>query len=62
MDSMKREKDMTPKDEPPSLEGDRYATGEEQREITSSSRKNGVAGPKCKRRSAADVSRGESKV
>ena len=29
MDSMKREKDMAPEDEPPSLEGDQHATGEE---------------------------------
>ena len=40
MNSMKRQKDMTPEDEPP-----RYATGEEQR---NSSRKNVEAGPKQK--------------
>ena len=47
MNSMKRQKDMTLKDELPSLEGVQYATGEEQRAITNSSRKN-EAGPKQK--------------
>ena len=46
MDSMKRQKDMTPEDEPPSLEGVQYATGEEWSAITNSSRKNEVTGPK----------------
>ena len=40
MDSMKRQKDMTLKDEPPKLEGAQYATGEEQRVITNSFSKN----------------------
>ena len=31
MNSMKRQKDMTPEDEPPMLEDVQYATGEEQR-------------------------------
>ena len=39
-----------------------YATGEEQRAIAKSSRKNEEAGPKQKCRSAVDVSGGESKV
>ena len=51
---------MTPEDEPPKLEGVQYA-GEEQRAITNSSRKNQVTGPKRKRRSAVEVSGGESK-
>jgi len=37
MNSMKRQKDMTPEDEPPRLEGIQYNTGEEQRAITNSS-------------------------
>ena len=37
MSSMKRQKDMTPEDEPLRLESVRYATGEEQRAITNSS-------------------------
>ena len=60
--SMKKQKDMTPENEPPSSEGVRYATGEEQRSITDSSRKNEVAAPKWKQRSVVDVSGGESKV
>ena len=46
MNSMKRQKDMTPEDEPPGLEGVQYATGEEQRGVTNCSRKNEVAGSK----------------
>ena len=48
MDSMKRQKEVTPEDEPPRPEGIQYATGEEPRTITNSSRKNGAAGPKQK--------------
>ena len=51
---------MTPEDEPPRLEGIQYATGEEQRAITNSSRKIEEAGPKWKRHSAVDMSAGES--
>ena len=40
MNSMKRQKDMTLKDEPPKLEGAQYATGEEQRVITNIFSKN----------------------
>jgi len=36
MNSMKRQKDMTPEDETPRLESILYATGEEQRAITNS--------------------------
>ena len=46
MKSMKRQKDMTLKDGLPRLEGVQYATGEEQRAITNSSRKNEATGPK----------------
>ena len=48
INNMKRKKDMTPEAEPPRLEGVQYATGEEQRAVTNSSRKNEVAGPKQK--------------
>ena len=48
MNSMKMQKDMTVEDEPSSLESIQYATGEELRGITNSSRKNEVTGPKRK--------------
>ena len=48
MNSMKRQKDMTPEDELCRSEGFQYATGEEWRAITNSSRKNEMAGPKQK--------------
>ena len=48
MNSMKKQKDMTPEDEPPRSEGVQYATGEEQRAITNSSRMNEAVGPKRK--------------
>ena len=40
MNTMKRQKDMILEDEPPKLEGVQYATGEEKRTISNSSRKN----------------------
>ena len=43
-----KKKDTTPEDEPHRLVGVQYATGEEQRVITNSSRKNEAAGPKQK--------------
>ena len=46
MNSMKRQKYMIPEDEPARSEDVQYATGEDQRAITNSSRKNEVAGPK----------------
>ena len=46
MNSMKRQKDRTLKDKLPRSVGAQYATGEEQRPITNSSRKNEAAGPK----------------
>ena len=48
MDSMKRQNDMTLEDEPPRSAGVQYATGEERRTITHSSRKNEEVGPKEK--------------
>ena len=59
MNSMKRKKDMTPEDEPHRSEGIQYATGEEQKAITNSSRKNEEAGPTQK---VVNMSGGESKV
>ena len=46
MNYIKRQKDMTLKDEPPRSEGVQYATGKEQRTTTNSSRKNEASGPK----------------
>ena len=45
MDSMKTQKDMTMGDKAPGSEGVQYATGEEWRAITNSSRKNEVTRP-----------------
>ena len=59
MNSMKGQKDMTLEDEPPRLEGVQYATGEQQRVITNSSRKNEEAGPTQK---VVKTSGGESKI
>ena len=59
MNSMKRQKDMTLKDEPSRSAGVQYAPGEEQR---NSSRRNEKAEPKQKQCPAVDVSGGESKV
>ena len=58
MNSMKRQKDMTLKDELPRLVDSQYTTGEEWR---NNSRKNEAAEPKRKH-PAGDVSAGESKV
>ena len=43
---MKRQKDMTPEDEPRKLEGIQYDTGKEWRAVTNSSSKNETARPK----------------
>ena len=59
MNSMKRQKDMTMKDEPPRSVVVQYATGEEQR---NSSRRNEETEPKSKQRPVVDVSGGESTV
>ena len=62
MSSMERQKDMIPEDEPSRLEGVQYATGEEWRAITNSSRKNEETGSKQKQCSGVDVSGGKSKI
>ena len=59
MNSMKRQKDMTMKDEPPRSVVVQYATGEEQR---NSSSMNEEAEPKWKQHPVVDVSGSESKV
>ena len=59
MNSMKRQKGMTLKDEFPRLVGVQYATGEEWR---NSSRRNEEAEPKWKRCPVVDATGGESKV
>ena len=48
MNCTKGQKDMTLKEESPRSEGVQYATGEEQRRTTNSSRKSEAAGPKKK--------------
>ena len=62
MNCIKKQKDMIPKDESPWSEGVKYATGEEQKTTTNTSKQNEVAGSKWKRRSVVDVSGGESKI
>ena len=62
MNCIKRQKDITLKVEPPGLEGVQYATEEEWRTITNTSRKNEATGPKWIRCSVVDVSGSESKV
>ena len=52
---MKRQRDMMPEDGSPRWECDQYATGEEQREVTKSFRKNEAAGPEWERPSAGDA-------
>ena len=59
MNSMKRQKDMTLKDELPRLVGAQYATGEEWRD---NSRKNEEREPKQKQRPVVDVTGDGSKV
>ena len=59
MNSMKRQKDMTLKDELPRLVGAQYVTGEEQR---NSSRRNEGAEPKQKQHPVVDVTGDGSKV
>ena len=62
LDSMKRQKDIIPEDEPPGWKVSKYATGEECRAIINGSRKNEATGPKWKRCSVVDMSGGESKA
>ena len=59
MNSMKRQKDMTLKDELPRSVGTQYATGEEWR---NSSRKNEQAEPKGKQRPAVVVTGDRNKL
>ena len=59
MNSMKRLKDMTLKDELCRVVGAQYATREERR---NSSKRNKEAEPKWKQRPVTDVTGGESKV
>ena len=59
MNSMKRQKYMTLKDELPRSVSVQYATGEEQR---NSSRKNEKGEPKLKRHPILDVPGGENEV
>ena len=59
MNSMKRQKDMTLKDELPRLVGAQYATGEEWR---NNSRKNEETEPKRKQCPVVDVTGDGSKV
>ena len=59
MNSMKRKKDVTLKDEPSRSVGVQHSTGEEWR---NSSIKNEEAGPKQKQCPGVDVSSDESKV
>ena len=59
MNSMKRKKDMTLKDELPRLVGAQYATREERR---NTSRRNEEAESKWKQGPVVDVSGGESKA
>lgn len=61
MNCIKGQKDMTLKDESPRLESVHYATGEEQKAVANSSRKE-ASGPKQKQHSVVDVCGGESKV
>ena len=59
MNSMKKQRDMTLKDELPKSVGAQYATGEEWR---NSSKRNEEAESKWKQRPDVDVSDGESKA
>ena len=59
MDGMKRQKDITLKDELPRLVGAQYATEEDWK---NNSRKKEVAGSKRKQCSVVDVSGGKSKA
>ena len=62
MNSIKREDDLIPEEEYPTLEVVQYATGGKLRAITDRARKKEEAGPKQKWCSVVDLSGGESKV
>ena len=59
MNSMKRQKDRTLKDELPRLVGAQYTTGDQRRD---NSRKNEETGPKQKQHTVVDVTGDGSKV
>ena len=59
MNTMKRQKDRTPKDELPSLVGAQYATGDQRR---NNSRKSEEMEPKEKQHTVVDVTGDESKA
>ena len=62
MNSIKRQDDLIPEEEYPTLEVVQYATGGKLRAITDRARKKEEAGPKQKWCSVVDLSGGESKV
>ena len=62
MNSMKRQEDMIPEDKTPKTERVQHVTGEEQRGINNSTRKNEVAGPEWKQHKVVDVPGVESKI
>ena len=62
VNSMKRQKDMTPKDKSLMLEGFQHDTREEQRAITNSSRKNEETELKQKQHPAVDMTADGSKA
>ena len=62
MSCIKRQKDMTLKDESPRSEGVQHATREEWRTTTNISRKNEVAGSTWNQRSVVNVSGDKSKI
>ena len=63
MNGKKRQKDMTPKDEPsPGWKVSNMLLGKSGGQFTSSSRKNEAAGPKWKLHSVVDMSGGKSIV
>ena len=62
MSCIKRQKDMTPKNEVPRLEGVQHATGEEWKKTTNSPRKKEATEPKRKWPSVVAMSADESKI
>ena len=62
MNSIKRQKDTTPKDEPPRSEGVHMLMGKSAQAITKRYRRNEEDGSKQKLCSVVDVSGGESKI
>ena len=62
MNCIKRQKDMTSKDESLRSEGVKFATGEERRTTTNTLRKNERSEPKQKGPSVVDMSGDENKI